>query len=450
MQYIKIMFCVLFLASGVGCAADGGSASGALRGGNGNGNNGNGGSSVLKDRDRDGVSEGQDCDDSNPKVGRVLFDSNFEDGKLGNTESLQDEWVGGSNTKGGQQALLDVNSAAWRNTVTFAKFSGDGVETKCSNCIWQASGALHHRGAARAGQLSGYLRNSTAWLNLESPQAVFKSDDETGRAELLVEMRLEANSGSEVVENDVWQLHAIFRRVIRGNRSGRCSREESWDRFGLESGYLLKPSGDRIALRMVGTINVGRGANLLDDGFGVHFQFDYERNDSNGRRQCGGGGQIKLKLSPPDRFRGGILARASRDADQDEGFHGYRCAVARNSTIDCNTPGDFVQVAAFLDAPEDNIQSECDLATCPSNTTFDQLARVERSNRTELHKGDAASLAFWVVNDELTCAFKGEGGEQVTARATDVRFAEGGTGVSVLNLLSNFESIKVCEAFESP
>ena len=124
--------------------------------------------------------------------------------------------------------------------------------------------------------------------------------------------------------------------------------------------------------------------------------------------------------------------------------------MARNSTIDCHRPGRFVQIASFLDAEEDDIQSECALDTCPINNTFDQLARVERSDQTDVLEGDPAMLTFWAVDENLVCEFQGEDGEHVVARAQDSAFYKGSTGVSVLNALTDFEYVKVCEAFATP
>jgi hypothetical protein len=151
----------------------------------------------------------------------------------------------------------------------------------------------------------------------------------------------------------------------------------------------------------------------------------------------------------PERFRAGVLARANVDADQDEGFHGYRCAVAFNAAQDCYDPGAFVQIAAFLDGPEDNIDSEC-VVGCAPNPTFDQLARKERSTQTDLLAGDSATLAFWTVGTTLVCEFTGENGEHVTASAQDNHFAAGGTGLSTLNALGDFDHVKVCQAFGTP
>ena len=149
------------------------------------------------------------------------------------------------------------------------------------------------------------------------------------------------------------------------------------------------------------------------------------------------------------RFRAGYLARTNEDADQDEGYHGYRCAVARNSGEDCYDPGPFVQLAAFLDGPEDDINSEC-IVGCAPNPTFDQLDRQERSEDTNFIEGDSGELVFWVHEQDLRCEFYGNEGEHVVAEATDPRFDSGTTGLSTLNALADFDYVRVCEALGMP
>lgn len=151
----------------------------------------------------------------------------------------------------------------------------------------------------------------------------------------------------------------------------------------------------------------------------------------------------------PERFRAGVLARADIDADQDEGYHGYRCAVAMNAATDCYEPGPFVQLGAFLDGPEDDIDSEC-VTGCAPNPTFDQLDRQNRSATTDILGGDSAMLTFWAVGAILVCTFDGASGEHVTTSAEDGRFSSGGTGLSTLNALGDFDHIKVCQAFGVP
>lgn len=151
----------------------------------------------------------------------------------------------------------------------------------------------------------------------------------------------------------------------------------------------------------------------------------------------------------PERFRTGVLARTTADPDQDEGYHGYRCAVAMNATTDCYEPGPFVQLAAFLNEAEDDVKSECTNG-CPVNPTFDQLARTNRSEMTDLLGGDTALLTFWAVGTNLVCEFDGIGGEHVVAAAADERFATGRSGFSTLNALGEFDQISVCQAFGVP
>ena len=153
---------------------------------------------------------------------------------------------------------------------------------------------------------------------------------------------------------------------------------------------------------------------------------------------------ITLDIFERDRFRAGILARASIDEDQDEGFHAYRCAVARNSEIDCARPGRFVQLATFMDAEEDDVHSEC-TTNCTENTTFDILGRMERGETTDVLAGDSAMLTFWTFGPELVCEFSGTDGERVVTRANDPSFASGTTGLSTLNAFGAFDSIRVCE-----
>jgi hypothetical protein len=149
------------------------------------------------------------------------------------------------------------------------------------------------------------------------------------------------------------------------------------------------------------------------------------------------------------RFRAGFLARTTVDEDQDEGYHGYRCAVAQNSGADCYDPGPFVQLSAFLDVEEDDVNSEC-VNGCVPNPSFDQLDREERSEGTNFGEGDSGSLVFWAVGQELVCEFYGNDDEHVVAHAIDDRFDTGTTGLSTLNALADFDHVKVCQAFEAP
>jgi len=170
--------------------------------------------------------------------------------------------------------------------------------------------------------------------------------------------------------------------------------------------------------------------------------FDYDHN-GDGNITCG----------QTDRWRAGVLARAEIDGDQDEGYHGFRCALARNAEEDCYDAGHFLQIAEFMDAPEDDIYSECEDDACAENTTFDQLARVDHDGSIDISVGDVADLAFWVVGDDLMCAVDdGNGGTYVRADAEGEAgsFGSGTTGMSTLNMFGDFDHIKVCEAFSIP
>ena len=161
--------------------------------------------------------------------------------------------------------------------------------------------------------------------------------------------------------------------------------------------------------------------------------FDYDW-DSDGLILCG----------ETERWRAGILARASVDSDQDEGFNGYRCALAENAEEECFDPGHFLQIGEFMDAPEDGIDSECE-GTC-DNSSFDQLARADHDGTTSLRDGDSASLTFWVYQDQLYCAADDTTGNLVAETSvTDDSFEFGETGFSTLNMFGDFDSIKVCE-----
>ncbi|MCP4806843.1 MAG: DUF11 domain-containing protein [Proteobacteria bacterium] len=165
--------------------------------------------------------------------------------------------------------------------------------------------------------------------------------------------------------------------------------------------------------------------------------FDYDW-DSDGQILCG----------ETERWRAGFLGRAELDGDQDEGFHGYRCALAHNSEYECWPGGHFLQIAAFLDVEEDDIQSECD-GEC-ENPSFDQLSRQNHDGDIDLSAGDDAELRFWLVGDDLHCSADDGNGNTVETAATATYFDEGSSGMSTLNMYGDFDNIKVCEAFGLP
>lgn len=152
-----------------------------------------------------------------------------------------------------------------------------------------------------------------------------------------------------------------------------------------------------------------------------------------------------------DRWRSGILVRASLDGDQGEGFHGFRCALAKNAVDDCYPEGHFLQIGEFKDAPEDDVASECqEGAGCP-NPTFDSLARVDHSPGLDLSAGQVITMAFYAVGPDLWCSVAGGPSlPVVTATATSPHFPTGTVGLSTLDLLGTFDSLQVCEALEIP
>lgn len=149
-----------------------------------------------------------------------------------------------------------------------------------------------------------------------------------------------------------------------------------------------------------------------------------------------------------DRWRAGIVARAAADHDQDEGFHGYRCALASNAANGCFEDGLFLQLSEFVDAPEDTIPSECD-EDCPPNTTFEQIAR-ENHDGLDLSDGETGYLTFYVVGQGMYCAARSADGDQVAVRGSDDSFASGTVALSTLNMYGEFDAVRVCQAFALP
>lgn len=154
---------------------------------------------------------------------------------------------------------------------------------------------------------------------------------------------------------------------------------------------------------------------------------------------------------PTHRWRQGLVLRASADADQDEGFHGYRCALASNAQPLNGTPhggdstGEFLQIGKFLDAAEDNISSECEGGL---NSTFDELSRTDYDSFA-YNKGGKYELSFWAVGNSLHCQVK-NGEETISTHAYDSEFTNGTVGVSTLNMFGEFDEIKVCRTAVTP
>ena len=191
----------------------------------------------------------------------------------------------------------------------------------------------------------------------------------------------------------------------------------------------------------VDQVNVELPAAKATDGSDVAWSmeaaaFDYD-HDGDGQILCG----------ETDRWRVGVLGRSVEALNPDEGFAGYRCALASNRDEDCYDPGTFLQIAAFLDEVEDDISSECE-QSC-TNSTFDQLARVDHDGSIDPLTEDV-HLSFWMVGDTLTCVAEDDQGNSVTATATAAWFSEGTSGMSTLNNFGDFDEMTVCEALASP
>ena len=362
------------------------------------------------DVDEDGVAAEIDCDDSRPYVGRLLYEQEFDtdDQYLMNSPTLSDPWSmeegAFRNLRGGQQALLGA-AEGWSDTVTFARLRGEGLERRCRVCGFIAAEA---EGGGHALWLPGlYDGDSSHRVKLTfEGGSEFHYDKEIGEAHLVATARVFHLGGGPGELGERWSVDMrwVYRgKGPEGEGSGGPKRErrlwqsqevtDQWQYFDLVAGEMRSDSGIarfvQYPTESVYPMQMGWKANNKNDAYGLSswFSFVHER----GEERFEGRGDINIDLHERDRFRAGVLARANEDADQDEGFHGYRCAVARNSAVDCHDPGRFVQIASFLDAEEDDIRSECEEhgATCPANTTFEQLARVERGMGTDVLEGCA-------------------------------------------------------------
>jgi hypothetical protein len=154
--------------------------------------------------------------------------------------------------------------------------------------------------------------------------------------------------------------------------------------------------------------------------------------------------------SSTDRWRAGVVVRAAADADQDEGYHGYRCSLSSNAENGCFEDGLFLQIGEFMDAPEDDMNSECsEPGSCPPNTTFDQLGRQNHED-FDLGAGDTGYLTFYAVGQNMHCEAVGDDGQVVSVTGTDDSFASGTVALSTLNIYGEFDHIRVCHALGLP
>lgn len=163
-----------------------------------------------------------------------------------------------------------------------------------------------------------------------------------------------------------------------------------------------------------------------------------------------GVGPDQEPCSSTDRWRAGLVVRASADADQDEGYHGYRCALSSNAENGCFEDGLFLQIGEFMDAPEDDVDSECRQAgDCAPNTTFDQLGR-QNHDAIDLGAGDTGYLTFYAVGQNMYCETVNEDGEVVSVTGSDDSFASGTVALSTLNIYGEFDFVRVCQALALP
>ncbi len=150
-----------------------------------------------------------------------------------------------------------------------------------------------------------------------------------------------------------------------------------------------------------------------------------------------------------ERWRAGMLVRAELDHDQGEGYHGYRCALASNARNGCYRDGLFLQLSEFMDAEEDDVNSECN-RDCPPDPTFDQHGRQDH-NIIDLSAGDEAQIRFYAVGGDMYCeASSVATGDVVWVTGSDDSFASGMVGFSTLNMMAAFDSIRVCQALSLP
>jgi len=169
--------------------------------------------------------------------------------------------------------------------------------------------------------------------------------------------------------------------------------------------------------------------------------FDYD-HDGDGQILCG----------TTERWRAGVLLRAELDADQNEGFHAYRCTLSSNSDEDTFGAGHFLQIAEFMDAEEDEISSECD-PDSDENPTFDEIARVDHDGTLDISAGDLATLSFRVVGEDLYCVVEDDQGAvylSAQAQGAATSFSSGGIGLSTLNMFGDYQDVLACEAYALP
>ncbi|MCB9760576.1 MAG: hypothetical protein H6739_12110 [Alphaproteobacteria bacterium] len=306
---------------------------------------------------------------------------------------------------------------------------------------------------------------ATVILEFEDGDAVFAVDTD-GSATLEGTATVTSLGGGAGTLGETWDVEMRFTYRGQGPAYGGPKIEmaalqpswlsDTWEYWDMTAGTLSR-DGATVTLTQrpasgIYPFQLGDSANNKDKRLGASMWFDWSRVDDDGGASSGHG-DLNVELWPArpvcaDRWRAGVLLRSTLDADQDEGYHGYRCALSSNSARDCFDEGTFLQLAEFMDHEEDDVSSECDEG-CPENTTFDQLDRTNHG-AIDLAGGDTATLRFYAVGSDLYCAAEGADGAVITATATDDSFTEGTVGFSTLNMYGEFDSITVCEATAVP
>ncbi len=226
------------------------------------------------------------------------------------------------------------------------------------------------------------------------------------------------------------------------------------DDLGVDSGYLATtPQLDDPWLWDGDSVMATDGSQqaLLGEDEGWDDVVVFARLSSEGTKDnCAPVDPCDARPRITNRWRAGVLLRAQLDSDQNEGYHGYRCALSRNKKDDCFPAGHFLQIGEFKDEPEDDLITECN-DDCPENTTFAELARVDHDGSLDISVGDVSDLEFWIVGQQMFCQASDKCGvPHVSATASDGSFAAGGTGFATLNMFGDFMDVQVCEAYDLP
>lgn len=155
--------------------------------------------------------------------------------------------------------------------------------------------------------------------------------------------------------------------------------------------------------------------------------------------------------APTNRWRLGVTLRSNLNGAQDEGYTGYRCALAENATGEGGHPyygessGTFLQLAEFMFQTEDDFDSEC---FAGPNVSFEELDRAYQSI-ADLQAGDTAEINFYAIGNTLICEAT-DGTHTVRTVAQDDTFVSGTVGLSTLNSFGRFHHVRVCEALDLP